>query len=232
MVTIVLFFSCYNFFMNNRDYKEFAKDEIYHIYNRGVSKMDIFIDEQDFKVFLSRLKENLFSELIDYSLLPKQVIRRKVLPPNSYDLISYCLMPNHFHILIKQNTNLSISKIILKVFTGYSKYFNKKYGRVGPIFQDSFKAVRIHKNNQLLWVSYYIHKNPIEAKIVKNIKDYKWNSYLEYVGLTSDPICKKDLILGQFQKSDNYHGYFKSNKYDKEVQTQLISHQDLLIDPE
>ena len=107
--------------MNNRDYKEFAKDEIYHIYNRGVSKMDIFIDEQDFKVFLSRLKENLFSELIDYSLLPKQVIRRKVLPPNSYDLISYCLMPNHFHILIKQNTNLSISKIILKVFTGYSK---------------------------------------------------------------------------------------------------------------
>ena len=83
-----------------------------------------------------------------------------------------------------------------------------------------------------MWVSYYIHKNPIEAKIVKNIKDYKWNSYLEYVGLTSDPICKKDLILGQFQKSDNYHGYFKSNKYDKEVQTQLISHQDLLIDPE
>jgi putative transposase len=221
----------YNICVNNRDYKEFTEGEIYHIYNRGVNKMNIFLDEQDFRVFAARLKENLFPELIN-PLLSKHAVRRKTLPPNSYDLISYCLMPNHFHLLIKQNTNLPITQLILKVCTGYSKYFNKKYGRIGAIFQDRFKSVRIHKNNQLLWVSYYIHKNPIEAGFVENPNNYKWSSFSEYVKSESEPLCKKDLILSQFQKLETYLSYFKKQKTNKILQANIISNSDLLIDLE
>lgn len=181
--------------------------------------MKIFLDEMDYKVFMSRLKENLFSKLIDYSLLPKYATRRKTLPPNSFDLISYCLMPNHFHLLVRQNTDLPITQLILKICTGYSKYFNKKYDRVGVVFQDRFKAVRIKKNNQLLWVSYYIHKNPVDSKLVKYPEHYKWSSFSEYKNLVFEPICKKDIITKQFKETS-----------DKNMESELISNLDLLID--
>ena len=209
--------------MNNRDYKDFAINEIYHVYNRGVGKMNIFLDETDYRVFFSRLKENLFPKLIDYSLLPKHAARRKTLPPSSFDLISYCLMPNHFHFLVKQNTDLPITQLVLKVCTGYSKYFNKKYDRVGSVFQDRFKSVRIKKNNQLLWVSYYIHKNPVESGLVRRPEKYKWSSFSEYKNLVSEPICKnkKEIITEQSQQISDQ---------DQDIKSNLISNLDLLID--
>ncbi len=217
--------------MNNRDYKEFSKGEIYHIYNRGVGKMKIFKDEEDFKVFLFRLKENLFPELIKNNHLPKSAYRRKTLPINSFDLISYCLMPNHFHLLIKQNSDISISILILKLCGGFSKYFNKKYNRVGSLFQDQFKAVLIYKNEQLLWTSLYIHKNPLEAGIINNLCNYKWNSYLDYAGLKNNIPCKKEIILKQFNSPETYLNYFKKTETNK-IKNKMIGHQDLLIDNE
>lgn len=224
----------YNFSVNNRDYKEFASGEIYHVYNRGVGKMNIFVDEQDFKVFLFRLKENLFPESIDYSLLPKYAARRKTLPSNSFDLISYCLMPNHFHLLIRQNTELSITQLILKVCTGYSKYFNKKYDRVGSLFQDKFKAVRINRNEQLLWTSFYIHENPKKALLVSELSDYFWSSYRDYAGLKNNffIICKTEFILSQFNSPKAYLEYFKNPKKNRDITNKLISVLDLTIDNE
>jgi REP element-mobilizing transposase RayT len=160
--------------------------------------MDIFRDEEDFKVFLFRLKENLFPELIKKKDFPKSAYRRKTLPFNSFDLIAYCLMPNHFHLLIKQNSDVSISVLMLKLCSGFSKYFNKKYDRVGSLFQDQFKAVLINKNEQLLWTSLYIHENPLKAEIVNDLSKYKWSSYLDYIGLQNNNICKKEIILEQF----------------------------------
>ncbi|MEK7669566.1 MAG: transposase [Patescibacteria group bacterium] len=215
--------------MNNRDYKEFAKGETYHIYNRGVGKMNIFKDEEDFKVFLFRLKENLFPELMKRKGLPRSAYRRKALPPNSFDLIAYCLMPNHFHLLIKQNSDISISVLVLKLCGGYSKYFNKKYNRVGSLFQDKFKAVPIHKNEQLLWTSLYIHENPLKAEIVNDLSNYKWSSYLNYAGSQNNILCKKEIILGQLNSPKTYLNYFKSLKSNK---IKIIGDQDLLIDNE
>ncbi len=217
--------------MNNRDYKEFTKNEIYHIYNRGVGKMNIFKDEEDFKVFLFRLKENLFPELIKRSGLPKSAYRRKVLPPNSFDLISFCLMPNHFHLLIKQNSDISISALVLKLCGGFSKYFNKKHNRVGSLFQDKFKAVRIQKNEQLLWTSLYIHENPLKAGLVYDLSNYKWSSYLDYTELQNSNFCKKEMVLGQFNSPKTYLNYFKISE-SKKIQNKMIGCLDLLIDNE
>ena len=217
--------------MNNRDYKEFSKGESYHVYNSGVGKMNIFRDEEDFKVFLFRLKENLFPELMKRKDLPKSAYRRKTLPANSFNLIAYCLMPNHFHLLIKQNSNISISALISKLCAGFSKYFNKKHDRVGSLFQDKFKAVRIYRNEQLLWTSLYIHENPLKAEIVGDLSDYKWSSYPDYAGLQNFSLCRKEIILGQFSSPKTYLDYFRGSESNK-IKNKMIGHQDLLIDNE
>src|SRR3989344_2415277 len=106
--------------MGNRDYKQFGAGEYYHIYNRGNNKNDIFIDNNDYAFFIARVRQNLF---------PSQntKFRSQPLPEGSFTLVNYCLMPNHFHFLIRQNKELSTSKLILRICTSYSKYFNKKY---------------------------------------------------------------------------------------------------------
>jgi putative transposase len=217
--------------MKNRDYKQFEKGGIYHIYNRGVGKMKIFGDEKDFKVFLYRLKENLFPlKKEEDFILKRKIYKRKLLPQKSFDLICYCLMPNHFHLLIQQKTDLPISKLILKVCTGYSMYFNKKYDRVGSLFQGIFKAVPIENNEQLLWTSLYIHENPQKSGLVKKIEDYKWSSFLDYTETNRDTLCKKDILLGQFNSPKSYLKYFKDPEENKKAQDQMIGFQDLFID--
>jgi len=215
--------------MKNRDYKNFAQDEIFHTYNRGVGKMKIFLDDEDMTVFMSRLYENIFPEKKKLQINIKTKYQRKFLPPNSFELISYCLMPNHFHLLIKQKTDLPISQLISKVCTGYSMYFNKKYERVGSLFQDTFKATLVKTNEQLLWTSLYIHENPIKAHLIEKLEDYKWSSYLDYAGLDMG-ICKKDIILGQYKNPKSYLDYFNNPKINKKMQNLMIGSQDIFID--
>lgn len=211
---------CYNFKVNNRDYKNFSKNNIYHIYNRGVDKMNIFKKEKDFKVFIFRLRENIIPSSIDPKIYSKSARRRKALPKNSFDLICYCLMPNHFHLLIQQKTDLPITKLMSKICTGYAKYFNKEYKRIGAVFQDQFKTVRIENNEQLIWTSFYIHKNPLEACLVKNIKDYKWSSFNEYFDSSQkNDLCNKIIICEQFNNPNTYLNYFQNKE--KSVATSL-----------
>ena len=154
--------------------KEFVSDSYYHIYNRGVEKRIIFKDEQDHAVFLSYLMTYL---------LPKDEVALRAVIANpgstskekdkalkalrlnnfadSITLIAYCLMPNHFHLLVKQTEEMTIDSFMQSFCTRFSLYFNRKYRRVGPLFQGLYKAVRIVSDEQLLQLSRYIHRNPI-----------------------------------------------------------------------
>lgn len=213
--------------MRNRDYKEFAPDNYYHIFNRGNAKMNIFLDNEDYGFFLLRLEQNIFPERFKEkdtrapcggkgslsSFIGKKSVR-KLLPTSSFDLVCYCLMPNHFHLLIRQNSKIKISELMLRVCGSYAKYFNKKYDRVGSIFQDQFKATLIKKNNYLLWLSAYIHKNPQKGKLVLKLEDWEWSSYLDYIDKKQESLCDKGIILEQL----NYGGYktFISRSFDKD----------------
>ncbi|MES2202718.1 MAG: transposase [Patescibacteria group bacterium] len=168
--------------------------------------MDIFSDSADYSFFLSRLEEYLFPNKSRRAPSAERY-ERKSFPENSFSLLCYCLMPNHYHLAIKQNSELPISALMLSLTTGYSKYFNKKYRRVGSLFQDQFKAVHIDSNEQLLWVSAYIHQNPRTAQLVKDPGDYKYSSYSEYTGQTIDKLCDTDLVLGQFSEKVNYQQF-------------------------
>jgi|SRR3989339_483840 len=195
--------------MVNRDYKNFSKGSIYHIYNRGNNKEIIFRDEQDYRAFLFRLglvfgisKENLNKCEITKS--PKSRIRIVSFDSKDFKLHAFCLMPNHFHLLIEQCSEESISKLILKISTSFSKYINIKYKRVGHVFQDRFKSVRIKTNPQLMLLSSYIHMNPVKDRVVNEPGDYKWSSYLDYLSDRNNLIIHTEFLTKVFGSKNNF----------------------------
>lgn len=168
--------------------KSYVEKSYYHIYNRGVNKERIFLDEQDYKTFLSYLK--FYLSLPDLRGVSSQV---KVAPSkqlNNYadqvKLNAYCLLPNHFHLLIWQNEFDRINFFMRSLATKYSRYFNRKYDRVGPVFQSVYKAVLVESEDQLLYLSKYIHRNPLDILPARRLLvGYKYSSYPNYLRLFS-----------------------------------------------
>jgi len=195
--------------MNNRDYKDFNKGSITHIYNRGNKKEKIFFDNQDYKSFLFRLglclgftEKELNKE--KFLAMPYSRIRITDTDKKDFKLHAFCLMPNHFHLLIEQCGDVPISKLISKICASYSKYINKKYDRIGHTFQDCFKAVFLENNPQLMWTSSYIHMNPVKDKLVKNPEEYKWSSYQDFASDRNLPIVYKKFLLEIFEDKKSF----------------------------
>lgn len=194
--------------MKYRDYKESGPGEYFHIFNRGNEKTNIFLDKDDFSFFLLRLRQNL-----QPSDKEKKICRNRFLPEGSFSLVCYCLMPNHFHLLLRQNKDLRTGTLLSRVCTSYSSYFNKKYQRVGHLFQDKFKQVLIDTNEYLVWVSAYIHQNPQVAGIVKIPENYQWSSYSAFIGIDNHLLCDDKVIIDQFGDRKEYKK-FVSGSYD------------------
>lgn len=191
--------------------------EFYHIVNRGVASMPIFLDNRHYQRCLDTilyyqhqrlpLRYSYFTRL---TLSEKSEVLSKLSSEFFIELICYCLMPNHIHFLLKQITDSGISDFMRKFSNSYTRYFNVKNKRIGPIFQGRFKSVRIESEQQLLHVSRYIHLNPYSSGVVKKIsdlKDYSFSSLPEYCGLTKNEICQKDDVLSYFKKPGSYEDF-------------------------
>jgi putative transposase len=187
--------------------KTYVKDGFYHVYNRGVEKRKIFLSRKDYEVFLKYVAEHLSP--IAKNKIAKQdfSVRGKVFkgqprPVKNYaeeiDLIAYCLMPNHFHFLLKQKTDNSMERFVRSLLTRYSMFFNKKYERVGSLFQGPYKASLITEDQYLLHLSRYIHLNPSEYthKLIE-----AFSSYSNFLGLKKDSWVKPDVVLRFFKDS-------------------------------
>jgi putative transposase len=196
--------------MNTRDYKMFYSGGYYHIYNRGDNKEAVFIDEQDYLNFLKRLKI-----ILGLMAIPnaggRNALRLKSLPPKAFTILCYCLMPNHFHFLIRQNTELSIGRLITGVCTSYAKYFNAKYERIGNLYQDTFKAKHVENDNYLTTLSAYIHTNP------SNPFHYSYSSLPDYAGLRNGTICDTGFLLGCFNNDRESYKKFVMDYSEKEA---------------
>lgn len=140
------------------------------------------------------------------------------------DIVCYCLMPNHFHFLLKQVKDGGITEFISKLSNSYTKYINTKNNRVGPLLQGEFKSVYVEDNNQLLHLSRYIHLNPLVGYIVKDLNLYKWSSYFEYINKDDTALFSKDIILDQFKSPKEYQ-QFVLNQEDYGKQLEIIKHQ-------
>lgn len=153
--------------------KYYEQDQYYHVYNRGVEKRVIFVDDQDYAVFLGLIKKFLTGER-SLEVGSSNRHRFKHLG-DEVDLISYCLMPNHYHLFLYQKTAKGISKFMRKLATGYSMYFNQKYNRVGSLYQGVYKASLISSDAYLCHISRYIHLNP------NSYADYDYSSLKYFV---------------------------------------------------
>ena len=169
--------------------KQYLENGYYHLYNRGVEKRLIFQDEQDCSVFLSYLKEyllpknekELYEKLSDKTISSKEKDKiLKLLRLNNFSeeiiLLAYCLMPNHFHLFVKQKSPNSIDKFINSLCTRYTMYFNKKYKRVGSLYQGVYKAVLLDNEPQLLHISRYIHNQVLASQGVP-LRSYERQPY-------------------------------------------------------
>lgn len=185
-----------------------VNNEYYHIYNRGVDKREVFLDEKDYVRFLTGMREFNCLEPIG-SLYIVSKLRKKGLSPFNRDLVpivsvvAYCLNPNHYHFILKQNIDRGISSFMHKVSSGYSTYFNEKYKRSGSLFQGTFKASRIDSNELLLYLSAYVNCNS-EVHGIEKAENYRWCSLPDYIGKRNGTLCDKEIILEQYKGSNNY----------------------------
>lgn len=183
-----------------------VNDQIYHIYNRGVEKRNIFLTPRDYNRCLDTICH--YQEIYPngkFSLTPPGCNRENISSNKKGELVEilcYVLMPNHMHLVLKQLVDNGISKFMGNFLNSYVKYFNTKYRRVGPLFQGPFKSKLVSSNEQLIHLSRYIHLNPLVSKICTNLDKYQWTSIFQY---TSDAkgICRPGLILSQFNYSKN-----------------------------
>lgn len=202
----------------------FVNGQFYHIYNRGLEKQIIFTKRNDYSRFIQAL--------FYYSIQnpkPKLSIYRqsKIFPIDStkkiVDILCYCLMPNHFHLLVKQNQENGISEFMRKFIHSYTKYRNAKYNRQGPVFQGMFKAIRVESDEQLIHLSRYIHLNPLVSFIVKDLKFYPWSSYTSYITNISNEEIARDEILKFFKFPSGYEKFVLDQaEYGKTLE--LIKH--------
>lgn len=188
--------------------KVYVNNAFYHIYNRGVDKRTIFEDDQDYRVFLHLLKYYLSpkNESINHPLevVPNYSIVRPR-PINNLnkevELHAFCLMSNHFHLLIKQITKEAMTKLMRKLLTTYAMYFNKRHERVGHLFEGTYKAARVNSDNYILHLSRYIHLNSSELTGTNPVS-YPYSSYAYYVGNKKADWVKTTFILKYFNKSN------------------------------
>lgn len=161
-------------------------DTIYHIYNRGVEKRTIFLDDRDRIRFINSLAIFNSSDLDpNVSRTMRNTLMTGVRLQSDDQLVeimAFCLMPNHFHLMMRARTERGISKFMQKLGTGYANYFNLRRQRVGSLFQNKYKSVPIMDDAHFLWLPHYIHCNPAKKNdwSPTSVKGYRWSSYGEY----------------------------------------------------
>lgn len=212
--------------------KLYIENGYYHVYNRGVEKRIIFHDAQDYAVFLSYLKtylspknENeLRNQLANPSLSPTaraSLIQQLNLNNfhNEITLLSYCLMPNHFHLLVKQKSINSLDCFMNSLSTRYVMYFNRKYKRVGHLYQDVYRAVLVESDPQLLYLTAYIHRNPLALALQGDPFQTQPSSYKEYLGLRKTEWVNPSEVLSYCSKNNSRLSYESFVKQESDLDT-------------
>lgn len=216
--------------------KFYIEDSYYHVYNRGVEKRNIFLDQKDYHVFLNLLKIYLLpiTEAKTHlnKLFPEKRNRVRKTFYDEIELHAFCLMPNHFHLLLKQHSKNSMTEFIRSVCTSYSMYFNKRYKRVGSLFQGVYKAAHVMEDEYILHLSRYIHRNPLKlaGSDLVNLDKYPYSSLSTYSNSNQRPWVTTQFILNYFDSAKtptlSYHEFVQSIDDDVEGLTPLTLEED------
>lgn len=211
-------------------------NEAYHVLNRGNGSIQIFKSKHDFQKLIQTIlyyrnasPPLKFSHFTKLPLLEKDRLTKELELKKDFcvEIIAYCLIPNHFHLIVKQINVDGIMNFMRRVGDSYARYFNTKYKRRGGLFEGRFRAVRIENDYQLLHLSRYIHLNPYSSFLVKdskNLKDYPFSSLPEYLDYSKEAFCKKEIVLDQFKNPEEYEKFILDQaNYQRTLE--MIKHQ-------
>lgn len=231
--------------------------DIYHILNRGVDKRKIFLDKQDYFRFIHDLfefndersasavfysfktfreSEKKEKEYLDFASpnIKKGRELRKLL----VNIHAFCLMPNHYHLLVSPRIEGGVIKFMRKLDIGYSKYFNQKYKRKGALFEGRYKRILVNKESHFCHLPYYIHFNPLDFKFkewregklrnykqaIEYLNNYRWSSHLDYLGKKNFPsVTNRTFLLKIFGGEEEYEKTMK--KWLKDLELENIREQ-------
>jgi len=217
---------------------ELSNEQYYHVFNKTIESKQIFTNNHLPSTFLeisryyrslkARLRFSDYKRLIDIN---KNLILKEILISAYFkvEILSYCLMQTHFHFLLKQLSENGISKFIGDTLNSFTRYFNIKFERKGPIFLPRFKAVLIKSEEQLKHVSRYIHLNPYSDGLIKSIdklENYPWSSFKEYFPNSSQKLSNPDFILGLFNNDKLRYKKFVFDNADYQKSLEHIKHID------
>jgi putative transposase len=209
---------------------QFINGEIYHVVTRGVERRPIFTSRDDyyrgvFSLFeFNDEKPVLIKERRKDRLQAKKNGREQFSADRKLlvEILAFCLMPNHIHLLLRQIKENGISDFMRKFGAGYATYFNKKYKRTGHLFQGRFRAVYIGSEEQLKNTFVYIHANPAELiepgwkeegienpeEVIEFLENYKWSSYADYIGRKNFPsLTNRDFLMKIMGGEDSCRDY-------------------------
>lgn len=216
-----------------------ANNEIYHVFNRGVASLPVFFTRRDYKRALLTLAyyQNTsppirYSKLLTLSQALRGELLQKLKKEENFlvEIIAHCLMPNHFHLLLRQLKEGGISKFVGNFTNSYTRYLNTKTKRSGPLFGGKFKAVRAETEEQLLHLTRYIHLNPYTGYIVSEIaslKSYPYSSFPEYLQPATHNLSNPTQILGTFKSLKSYKNFVTDHA---DYQRQLGNIKHLLLE--
>ncbi|NUN70986.1 MAG: transposase [Bacteroidetes bacterium] len=162
----------------------FTPHHCYHIYNRGNHRETVFIEEYNYIHFLRRL--------------------RKYLPPDKITILAYCLMPNHYHLLIEIREECDVSNMMKNLIISYTKAINLRYNVVGHLFQGRFHSKEVDSERYLLTLIRYIHNNPVAAQLVSKREEWKYSSYAEYLGIRENSISSPGRVISLFSSIEEF----------------------------
>jgi putative transposase len=230
----------------------FIDGYVYHVLNRGVDKRNVYLDDKDYLRFVHQLIELNDEERVlnvKYYFDPKTktvasrpAIKDKKPRKRLVDILIFTLMPNHFHLLLRQKMENGIIKFMQKLGTGYTMYFNKKYDRAGSLFQGRFKAVMINRNNHFLYLPHYMHTNPLSLKYggstsiywgeqFQFLKGYRWSSFSDYIGIRNFPsVTQRDYLLDIFGGEKTYEQHIISCLKEQSQESLLNGLQDMRLE--
>jgi len=164
--------------------ENFFKDGLYHIYNRTIDKELLFREHTDYLQLLTKIKD--------------------IIPKIPVSILAYCLMPNHFHFLLRQDSDIPIYKIFNRLGSFYVQWYNHKYERKGKLFAGKLQHKFINTNEHLIHVTQYIHANPSKAHLVENLSTWEYSNYQEFLGLRRGSLCDREYISFVVDSADNY----------------------------
>ncbi len=208
----------------------FVNNEIYHLINRGVAQAPIFLGKNDYRRIMEIINfyrhetpSLRFSHFHRLSQPQKESFLKKLETNHApiVEILAFCLMPNHIHLLSRQLKDRGISTFMKQVQASYALYFNTKHRRAGPLFQSVFKAVRMETDEQLLHVSRYIHLNPTSSFLIKinDLNNYPWFSFPAYLGKENLQFVETSFILNYFKDKKGYESFvFDQAEYQRELE--------------